>query len=573
MTAEELKEVVETLRRTGGDRRAVEAKRAERALPQRLRETLSAFSNSPGGGTLLLGLAEEEGFRAVGVKEPKKIQSDLASACDQMEPPVRALIELHKFEGVWIVVAEIPEVEEKPCYYKGAGMWEGSFIRVADGDRRLTPYEVHLMWEKRRRPHHDRSPVYERGLGDLDKNLLGSFLERVRRSPRFHGWTDEEILSRLQVVVRDANGRFAPTLAGYLVFGQYPQDLFPGLHLSVVRYPFSEPGAEGLRGERLLDNVKAEGSIPKLLREAIGAVLRNLQARPVVRGLLREDVPEYPLEFLREAIVNALAHRDYSSHAQGTPVQVRIFPDRIEIENPGGLYGPVTLDRLGEPGLMATRNENLLRILEDLPVDGGRMVCENRGTGIATMLQVMREAGLPPPKFEDRVTTFLVVARNATLVDPDTGEWLNRIGQHTPLTEAQRLGLAYLRQADRLTNADFRRLSPRLELHRATQELADLVRKGLLEPHRARRWTFYTLTDSALAFAAGPARRRDDRREAIINLLSERGALSAEEIARALELGLPAVRRWLRILRDEGKVVPTTASVKSRYVRYRASAA
>ncbi|HEU68260.1 MAG TPA: ArsR family transcriptional regulator, partial [Candidatus Acetothermia bacterium] len=213
----------------------------------------------------------------------------------------------------------------------------------------------------------------------------------------------------------------------------------------------------------------------------------------------------------------------------------------------------------------------LLRILEDLPVEGGRMVCENRGTGIATMLRVMRDVGLPPPLFEDRVTTFLVVARNVTLVDPETGKWLNRIAQHTPLTEAQRLGLAYLRQTERLTNADFRRLSPRLELHRATQELAGLVRKGLLESHRARRWTFYTLTDRALAFAVEPARRRGDRREAIVNLLLERGALSAKEIARALGLELPAVRRWLRILRDEGRVVPTTARVRSRYVRYRTS--
>lgn len=131
--------------------------------------------------------------------------------------------------------------------------------------------------------------------------------------------------------------------------------------------------------------------------------------RAVVRGAFREEEWDYPEAASREALVNALVHRDLSSAARGTPVQVRLFPDRLEIVNPGGLYGPVSVDRLGEEGISATRNQVLMKLLEDTTtLDEGRLVCENRGSGIGAMLAALRQAGLPRPRFVDRVATFEV---------------------------------------------------------------------------------------------------------------------------------------------------------------------
>jgi ATP-dependent DNA helicase RecG len=373
----------------------------------------------------------------------------------------------------------------------------GSLVRVADGDRRLTQYEIQVFLDNRGQPTYDLEPVAGKSLADLDEVLLDRFIARLRThlDAPYRDWDKLRLLQVFRVLV-EHQGALAPSLAGYLCFAVYPQEVFPSLHLSVVRYPTSHPGEVLVSGQRLLDNVKAEGSLVVILRQAMNAILRNLQKRAVVEGLFRRDMWEYPVEALREALVNALAHRDYSPLARATPVQVRIFPDRLELENPGGLFGAVTVERLGEPGLLATRNTHLMRLLEDLPDESGRVVCENRGTGITAMLEALRAAGMEPPRFDDRHTTFRLKLSNASLLDEATLAWLSRFAaQH--LNDAQRLALAFLRREQRLTNADYRRLNPGLDSSEATRHLADLVRQKLLHQHGTRRWTYYTLEPSA----------------------------------------------------------------------------
>lgn len=587
MLEDDLAQLVEDLRHFRADTSRVEAKKASRVLPQRLWETLSAFANTPGGGVIILGLDEEAGFATVGVEDPGKIQADVASLCDQMEPPLRPLIELHRFEGRTIVTVEVPEApfNQKPCFYKGAGLMGGAFIRVADGDRRLTQYEVQLFLDARGQPTYDLEPVPGTTLKDLDEDLLKQFLGNLRRKTGtpYHGWGDDRLL-RVFRVITEHEGVLTPTLAGYLTFGVYPQEVFPGLHLTVVRYPSVRAGETGPLGERLVDNVKVEGNIITMLEEGLRAIRKNIATRAVIRGLFREDVPEYPLEFLREALVNALVHRDYSPLARGSAVQVRIFPDRIEIENPGGLFGPVTEERLGEPGLQSSRNAYLLKILEDLPQPGtGRAVCENRGTGVVTMLEALRRAGMEPPDFHDSRTTFRVVVSNASLLDEETLAWLNGLAG-LPLRDTQRLALAYVRRHDRIRHAEYRRLNPQLDSGEVSKELRELIALGLLEPHGTRRWTYYTLKDYTPEQTGGrrgkvvvsdpqvqqvTRPRRPDRREEIVRVLRQHGALSAAEIAAQLGLTRQAVLNWLSVLRAEGRVETTTPTVRSPHVRYR----
>src|SRR5437588_518660 len=144
MTTTEIQEHLKRLRQTGTDLTHIEAKLAAGELPKRLWETISAFSNTPQGGLLLLGISEELRFAIVGVSNPGKLQQDLASLCSSMEPPVRAHIEVHRLQGKHIVTAEVPELPaaSKPCFHPSAGLTNGAFIRVADGDRKLSAYEV-----------------------------------------------------------------------------------------------------------------------------------------------------------------------------------------------------------------------------------------------------------------------------------------------------------------------------------------------------------------------------------------------------------------------------------------------
>jgi predicted HTH transcriptional regulator len=181
MTAEELRELIDLLRKVEGDLLHLEAKRATHELPRRLWETVSAFANTPDGGVIILGLDEMVDFEVVGVADPKKLQDDLASLCSSMEPPVRAVIEPHIVDGKTLVVAEIPElvIEQKPCYYPPAGLTNGAFIRVADGDHKLTSYEVQMLLISRDQPREDERPVPEASPEDLDPALVAGLLERM----------------------------------------------------------------------------------------------------------------------------------------------------------------------------------------------------------------------------------------------------------------------------------------------------------------------------------------------------------------------------------------------------------
>ncbi|WP_028648130.1 RNA-binding domain-containing protein [Nocardiopsis sp. CNT312] len=121
----------------------VEVKRAHDRLPKSTHETLSAFANKE-GGVLILGLDEKSGFESVGVRDAAKLVADLGPQCSEFEPPIRADIKTRRFESVDLIVAEIPETlpAQKPCHLKSMGIYQGSFIRVGDGDRRMTQYEI-----------------------------------------------------------------------------------------------------------------------------------------------------------------------------------------------------------------------------------------------------------------------------------------------------------------------------------------------------------------------------------------------------------------------------------------------
>jgi ATP-dependent DNA helicase RecG len=133
---------------------------------------------------------------------------------------------------------------------------------------------------------------------------------------------------------------------------------------------------------------------------AVSYVMAGMRKGSLIRGVTRQDIPEYPEVALREAIVNAVAHRDYSPFVRGSHIQVRMFADRLEVQNPGGLYGGVTVDDLKEG--QTTRNRLLVQLMEDLHL------VENRGSGIDAMLDAMQKRRLPAPVFEDKRTAFLV---------------------------------------------------------------------------------------------------------------------------------------------------------------------
>jgi ATP-dependent DNA helicase RecG len=293
----------------------------------------------------------------------------------------------------------------------------------------MSDYEIYSFISSRTQPTFDEEPVLRATLQDLDRAKLEKYLTRRKEArPNAACWDQpfEQILKQQQIVV-EVDGVLHPTLAGLLMFGIYPQIFELQLFIAYLQFYGTTTTEEAPSGERFLDNRKFEGTLDEMVDNAVSYVMASMRKGSLIRGVIREDIPEYPEVALREAIVNALAHRDYSHFVRGCHTQVRMFADRLEVQNPGGLYGGVTVDELKEG--QSTRNLLLVQLMEDLHL------VENRGSGIDAMQDAMRKANLQPPRFEDKRTSFLVVLYNAPAMS-DEERILEYIREHGSIKRA-----------------------------------------------------------------------------------------------------------------------------------------
>ena len=409
MDQRELDALVKSLRQIGTDTSSVEVKAAARGFPKKLVRDISSFANTD-GGTVILGLDEENGFASSPHFDARSIADALATVCrEQLVPSVTPQIDILTCEDAPVVVGTIAPLDPRlrPCYVAAQGKYCGSFIRAHDGARKLKPYEIDRLEENRTQPLWESEIVPRAGLVDLDPEIIQGILQRERliHERIFKSKSDEDALLSLNVLARDDRGVPRPTIAGLLCAGAFPQQFFPRLSVTFSNYVGDSKAANDT-GQRFIDNQSFVGPIPLLVFDAVTAVQRNMRVGGMIEGVYRKDLPDYPPIAVREAITNALMHRDYSPQARGAQVQVNMYPDRLEIFNPGGLYGIVTEDNLGQAGISSTRNQYLSRILEVCEYPAGGFVAENRGSGYQEILSQLEAQMLPPPIPEDSLTGF-----------------------------------------------------------------------------------------------------------------------------------------------------------------------
>lgn len=477
----DIQDAIEHMRAIGNDTQTYEVKASARKLPSDIIETLSAFSNGR-GGFIILGLAETDGFVPAEGFNAQSMQDALAEACSKLTPVVRPDIEIMSFEGAEILVAEIPAIPitDRPCYITARGIYNGSFIRTGDGDRKLTHYEINRMIEEHRQPQWDAQPVPDASIEDLDPALVEQFILRQKQlHPRiFSNLTKEQVLQNMRVIAKEGN-IYHPTMAGLLALGTYPQKYFPRLVATFAIYPDIQARklSEG-KELRFTDNQTMVGAIPYIVQDIVDAVRRNMRTGAVIEGAFRKDLPDYPIAAIREAIVNALQHRDYSEESLGSPVHVAMYPDRLQITNPGGLYGNVTIENLGKGGVTATRNSFLSAILESTPLPSGGFVVENRGSGIPTIKAELDEAEMFPADIQSALThfsmTFLLRRRTA---------------QETKAFSGKALEQAIINALEQQSSISAPEIMAASGLSRATvnNRLRKLVEQGRIEPTQPPR--------------------------------------------------------------------------------------
>jgi len=569
-----LDEIIAGLRAAGAEFEDVEAKRAAGGVPESLASTMAAFANAR-GGLIILGLDERQGFAATGVPDAAAARNAVVStAREKLTPPPTLSVEVVPFEGVNLVVAEVEPLPpaQRPCYVTTRGLYGGAYVRVGDGDQRLTPYEIDRMRENAGQPHWDDEPIIEATVQDLNRDSFSRLIENARRrSPRVFGNADEaDALAMLGVLVRH-EGILVPSLGGLFSVGRYPQQFFPQLMMSVAVYPHVERGRSGPGGIRFLDSAALGGAVPDMVVDAVQVVQRNLRVVSRVIGVGRVDQWEIEPEVIREAVVNALMHRDYSPQARGTQVQVDVFPDRVEVSNPGGLFGNVRLEGLGESGTSSSRNPRLAALLQETgdPVTG-RPVAENRGSGVSLMIDRVREDTGLVPIFTANLDQFRVIIPRSSLVTP---EFLDALGQHVDiarLSNAQEAAIALAGSGYDIDQAVLRRLG--LRPSAARTELADLVTLGLLRSRKARDEGPYRLgVDLTSVRQSPPLPKLPDNGlgAKIMAALREVEDASREELQQATGTARSRLTSALQELVDLG-FVEATAPPHSPNRRYRA---
>ncbi len=405
MVESELQELIKKIQLRKCEGQTTEVKSAHQGCPKRLYDTLSAFANQDSGGVIVFGLDEQQGFAKVGVYDAQDLQKRVMEYGEQMSPVVRPVFTVCDEDGKVFVSAEIPSVDvvERPCFNAAKGRLQGAYVRVGDADKPMTDYEVYSYEAFRRRVYDDIREAERVSLGDLEPDALNGYLARKRLGKPNLAKLSGERQAELAKLMREGK----VTLAAALLFGLYPQGWYPQLAIIATCIPGYVRGVCDDDGNRFIASKRIEGTLPEMLETAVAFVAHNMSTAIKIdeRGR-RIDTPQYPLRAVREAILNALIHRDYSIHTENMPIQLEMYTDRLEITNPGGLYGRLTIDQLGtaQPD---TRNPVLATAMETLEKT------KNRYSGIPTIRSVMAHHGLPEPIFENLRGTFKVTLYHA----------------------------------------------------------------------------------------------------------------------------------------------------------------
>ncbi|MHA3905051.1 ATP-binding protein [Castellaniella sp. WN] len=477
----------------------VEAKTATK-IGTSVLETVCAFANEPGlgGGWLLLGVEQDESkrlpaYRVRGISNPDQQASDLATqARTVFNTAIRLDIRPEILDGKTVLAVFVPEISpsDKPVYFKAQGLPKGAFRRIGSTDQRCTEDDLALFFEGRKHESFDASIVPDVMVEDLAPEAITVFRtarERISPTAEELHWNDDELLQSLGALRRDGAGAWQPTVAGLILFGKQVtlRSVFPMTRVDYIRVPGREWVPDP---DHRFDTLELRDSLPRLVRRAQAAIMDDLpKAFGLAEGeIQRQDRPFMPDRVIREAVVNALVHRSYRSHA---PVQIIRYSNRLEIRNPGfSLKAP---EHLGEPGSVP-RNPKIAAAMYDAGF------AETKGSGIRVMRDLCREAGLVPPLFEsDRGQDQFVLRLffHHFLGEADLA-WLARF-KRLHLSDNEARALIVARESGALDNASYRELN-RVDTLTASQALKRLRDAGLLEQKGRGSATWYQPTAEML---------------------------------------------------------------------------
>ncbi|NLE46135.1 MAG: transcriptional regulator [Chloroflexi bacterium] len=429
-----------------------------------LAEAMVAFANAD-GGTILIGV--DETGRASGDVYADEVEIALRAAVQQCRPVVDARWHEAAAEDGLAFAIVVPRSPELHSLVDGRVL-----IRAGTDNRPLSGGEIRQLAATKSTGDFEAEIAPGAHRDDLDADTIQEFL-RHWQERQHREWTRsiDELL--VEAGALDEQGR--PTVAGVLLFARNPQAFMPQSGLTFVKFlgkvPQGEAGQPGY-GRR----EEIGGPLARIIQRTWELTGEEMRTGAVVTGLERRERTEYPIAAVREALVNAVAHRDY--RLGGRRIEVRMFEDRMEITSPGGLPGYITVDNIVEEHF--SRNPRLVAGLYQWGY------IEELGLGVDLMIEEMVQAGHPPPKFRDTPFAFTVTLYNVRERLP-TPAWART------MNERQARALTYLQEHGRITNREYREFCPDVSPETLRLDLAELVDRGVLLKIGDKKGTYYIL--------------------------------------------------------------------------------
>lgn len=389
-----------------------QSERADLEFKQRLTRdiarTIVAMANGR-GGTIVVGVSDSLPRQIVGVDTSfDQLEGEILNALrDRVRPALHPLpqIEAVNVNDKTVIVIQVMESQIKGLTINGHRL-----ARHGSHTENATREEERRMFQESREISYEQSLVLGAEYAHLNQAKIKDFLQaRVPRALETDPRSPQEWLAALGLVRPDD---YAPTVAAVVLFGEYPPRFLPQAAINAVHVR-----GRDLSSNIFLDRRMIEGTATELIEQGVRFVLDNMKVGGIIQGIFREDVPEYPEEAVREAIVNAVIHRDYS---QPTKILVRMFDDRLEIYNAGGLPSGVTLWELLNNPYPYPRNPLIVRTLYDWW--RGKGVVEQLGSGIPRIRRALRQLGSGDPLFEAEPLWFRVTMPAMKLDAPSSEE-------------------------------------------------------------------------------------------------------------------------------------------------------
>jgi len=451
MTEKELKKLI-----AQGESETLEFKESLKLLDE-LGETVSAFSNTK-GGIILVGVSDQG--KIIGVSIGRNTIEDLVNYIKRhTDSQIFPSVKVERIEGKDTVAIEISEAKEKPIFFKGHA-WK----RVGKSNLALSASEIRkLAKEKGEKVFWDQQICENATLKDINENKVKSFLRtakyerRLELNPKIFV---KEALHKLELM-KDSK----LTNAAILLFGKEPQRFFMQSEVRCAIF-------KGIEPITFIDMKVLGGNIIDQREDAMEFIEKHILLHAKIKGRKRVETWEYPIEAVREAISNAICHRDYE---MASNVQIRIFNDRLEVLGCGSLPGGQTVEDLKKTHKSILRNPLIAKCFFLIKY------IEEWGTGTNRIIKECLKAGLPEPLFE-MITGGLVVTFRKYKITKDILRELN---------ERQRKAIEYMLEHKKITIKEYVKLYPDLSRRTLIRDLNEVIKQKLVLKKGKGKEVFY----------------------------------------------------------------------------------